>query len=142
MQHRLAGAALLMLATVAAILIANSPLAHTYHHFLETRLTLDAGVLKLDHSIHHWINDGLMSIFFFFVGLEIKRELLIGELCTVRKATLPAIAALGGMIVPALFFAAFNAGHRQQAAGGFRWPQTLRFPWGFFPSWATAFLWA
>lgn len=110
LQHRLAGAALLMLATIAAIVLANSPLSQAYHHFLHQHIEVDAGLLGLDYTIHHWINDGLMSVFFFLVGLEIKRELLIGELSTVRKATLPAIAALGGMLIPAAFYAIFNAG--------------------------------
>jgi NhaA family Na+:H+ antiporter len=110
LQHRLAGAALLMLATVAAIVIANSPLAHAYHHFLHSHIEVDAGLLGLDYTIHHWINDGLMSVFFFLVGLEIKRELLVGELSSVRKATLPAIAAVGGMVVPAAFYAVLNVG--------------------------------
>jgi NhaA family Na+:H+ antiporter len=110
LQHRLAGAALLMLATAAAIVIANSPLEHAYHQFLDMHLELDAGLLDLDYTVHHWINDGLMSIFFFLVGLEIKRELLIGQLSSVRRATLPAIAALGGMVVPALVYSALNFG--------------------------------
>jgi NhaA family Na+:H+ antiporter len=99
-----------MLATVAAIVIANSPLAEAYHHILHSHIEVGGQVLELDYSIHHWINDGLMSVFFFLVGLEIKRELMVGELSSVRKATLPAIAALGGMVVPALFFYALNKG--------------------------------
>ena len=120
LRHRLAGAALLMLATAAAVIIANSPLAHTYHHILDIHLKLDLGVLVLDYSVHHWINDGLMSVFFFLVGLEIKRELMVGELSTLRKATLPAIAALGGMLVPAGVYALFNSG--TPTAGGWGIP--------------------
>ncbi|MCH2110018.1 MAG: Na+/H+ antiporter NhaA [Polyangiaceae bacterium] len=108
LKHRLAGAALLMLATGIAVALANSPWKHAYHEILETHVTLNAFLFNLDYTLHHWINDGLMSIFFFVVGLEIKRELLVGELSTLRKATLPAIAALGGMIVPALLFYALN----------------------------------
>lgn len=120
LKHRLAGAALLMLATAAAVILANSPLSDEYHHFLHQHIEVDAGLLGLDYTIHHWINDGLMSVFFFLVGLEIKRELLVGELSSVRKATLPAIAALGGMIVPASFYALFNAG--TPTAGGWGIP--------------------
>lgn len=120
LEHRLAGAALLMLATLAAIVIANSPLSHGYHSFLHAHIQIGAGEYALDYSIHHWINDGLMSIFFFLVGLEIKRELLVGELSSVRKATLPAIAALGGMVVPALFYFALNRG--TPTAGGWGIP--------------------
>lgn len=120
LRHRLAGAALLMLATLAAIIIANSPLAHAYHHFLHSRIEVDAGLLGLDYTIHHWINDGLMSVFFFLVGLEIKRELMVGELSSARKATLPAIAALGGMVIPAGFYALLNQG--TETAGGWGIP--------------------
>lgn len=109
-----------MVATLAAILIANSPLEHAYHEILHTHIDLDAGALGLDYTVHHWINDGLMSVFFFLVGLEIKRELMVGELSSVRKATLPAIAALGGMVIPALFFYAFNQG--TPTAGGWGIP--------------------
>lgn len=120
LQHRLAGAALLLVATLAAIVLANSPLEDAYHHFLHQHIEVDAGLLGLDYTIHHWINDGLMSVFFFLVGLEIKRELLIGELSSVRKATLPAIAAVGGMVVPAAFYAFFNMG--TETAGGWGIP--------------------
>ncbi len=118
--HRLAGAALLMLATLVAVILANSPAAHFYHDILHTHLELDAAVVDLDYTLHHWINDGLMSVFFFSVGLEIKRELLVGELSSVRKATLPAIAAIGGMVVPAAIYYVFNPGG--ETAGGWGIP--------------------
>lgn len=106
--HKLAGAALLMLATVAALIWANSPWAHYYHDLLDLKLGVAAGGHGINKTVHHWINDGLMGIFFFLVGLEIKRELLAGELSTFRKAALPAIAALGGMVLPALVFVVVN----------------------------------
>lgn len=109
-QHKLAGAALLMLATAAALIWANSPWEHSYHALLHTKVGIGWGDAVLSKELHHWINDGLMGVFFFNVGLEIKRELLVGELSTVRKATLPAIAALGGIVVPALVYTAFNLG--------------------------------
>jgi NhaA family Na+:H+ antiporter len=130
LKHRLAGAALLMVATIAAILIANSPLSHAYHHFLHQRIEVDAGLLGLDYTIHHWINDGLMSVFFFLVGLEIKRELLVGELSSVRKATLPAIAAVGGMVVPAAFYALFNAGTPTEGGWGIPMATDIAFALG------------
>ncbi len=130
LQHRLAGAALLMMATIAAIIIANSPLAHAYHHFLETHIDIDAGLLGLDYTIHHWINDGLMSVFFFLVGLEIKRELMVGELSTLRKATLPAIAALGGMLVPAGIYALLNSGEPSQDGWGIPMATDIAFALG------------
>lgn len=106
--HKLSGAVLLLAATVAAVAWANSPWAGFYHHWLHTKLALSVGPFGLNKSISHWINDGLMGIFFFVVGLEIKRELLAGELASPRKAALPVIAAVGGMIVPALVYVAFN----------------------------------
>ena len=90
------------------MVIANSPLSHWYHHFFEQEMSLKVGSFELSKSIHHWINDGLMAIFFFFVGLEIKREVLVGELSSVNKAMLPIIAAIGGMIVPVALFFVFN----------------------------------
>lgn len=110
LRHRLAGAALLMLATAIAVFIANSPWKEQYHHFLHSHVEFAAGLVDLNYSLHHWINDGLMSIFFFVVGLEIKRELMVGELSSIRKATLPAVAAFGGMILPAVFYALVNHG--------------------------------
>ncbi|MCC6487954.1 MAG: Na+/H+ antiporter NhaA [Candidatus Hydrogenedentes bacterium] len=103
-------AGLLLLSALAALIIANSPAAEWYTHLWHTHLAFSVGDWRLDQSLHHWINDGLMAIFFFMVGLEIKRELLVGELASVRKALLPAMAAVGGMLVPALIFYAFNAG--------------------------------
>ena len=108
--HKLSGAVLLLAATVTAVVWANSPWAGFYHHWLHTKLALSVGPFDLDTSISHWINDGLMGLFFFVVGLEIKRELLAGELAGPRKAALPVLAAVGGMVVPALVYFAFNGG--------------------------------
>lgn len=100
----------LLIAAVVALVIANSPFAHVYFEGLETHVPLGIPPLVLDKSLLHWINDGLMVIFFFLVGLEIKREVLAGALSNRKSASLPAIAALGGMLVPALIYAAFNWG--------------------------------
>ena len=106
-----AGGLLLIAATVAALVWANSPWHESYEDFLHFHITIQFGdLLTLDESIEHWVNDALMAIFFFVVGLEIKRELVTGELRDPRAAALPAIAAVGGMVVPALIFVAFNAG--------------------------------
>jgi NhaA family Na+:H+ antiporter len=106
-----AGGILLLAATIVALVWANSPWSDSYHEILETHIRLEVGdLLDLDESVLHWINDGLMAIFFFVVGLEIKRELVVGELRDPRAAALPAIAALGGMIVPACIYVLFNAG--------------------------------
>ena len=89
------GGILLLLATFVALVWANSPWGHIYFEFWETHLTIELGALSLSESLLHWVNDGLMVIFFFVVGLEIKREILIGELASFRRAALPMIAALG-----------------------------------------------
>lgn len=104
------GGILLIIATIIALVWANSPFADSYHHLWHTYLSINLGNLSLNYSLHHWINDGLMVIFFFVVGLEIKRELLVGELSSIKKASLPIAAALGGMIFPALIYVAFNFG--------------------------------
>jgi len=101
---------MLMLATILALVVANSPLYEMYHHLLEMHIQLGIGDLTIDKSLHHWINDGLMAIFFLLVGLEIKRELKYGELSTVQSALLPAVAAVGGAALPALIYWGFNAG--------------------------------
>ena len=102
------GGIVLLAATLAALGWANSPWSNDYHHILETHLTLDVALFSVDLSIEEWINDGLMAIFFFVVGLEIKRELMFGQLSSVRSAALPTVAAAGGMVVPALIYLVFN----------------------------------
>ncbi|MBI5660629.1 MAG: Na+/H+ antiporter NhaA [Ignavibacterium album] len=110
------GGIVLIICTIIALIWANSPFADSYHHLWHTYITFDFGGYILKHSLHHWINDGLMVIFFFVVGLEIKRELLVGELSSAKKAALPVAGALGGMILPALIYFYFNAG-KEGAAG-------------------------
>jgi len=106
-----AGGVLLIAATVAAMVWANSPWSGGYHSLFESDINLQFGsILTLDLSVEAWINDALMALFFFVVGLEIKRELVSGELKDPRAAALPAIAAVGGMVVPALIYVAFNLG--------------------------------
>ncbi|MGZ8379303.1 MAG: Na+/H+ antiporter NhaA [Gemmatirosa sp.] len=100
----------LLAATAVALVWANSPWADTYHHLWEAPVTIGAPGFGLTLSLHHWVNDGLMAVFFFLVGLEIKREVLVGELASRRTAALPVAAALGGMVVPALLYTALNAG--------------------------------
>jgi len=97
-------------ATVIAFLWANSPFAASYHAFWETELILTLGDYSIHKTLHGWISEGLMTIFFFIVGIEIKREILVGELASAKKAVLPAGAALGGMVFPALVYVAFNYG--------------------------------
>jgi Na+:H+ antiporter, NhaA family len=109
-HHEAAGGLALMAAALAALILCNSPLAWLYDWLLQTPVGVRAGSLALDKPLLHWINDGLMAVFFFLVGLEIKRELLRGELSTIRQAVLPAVAATGGMAVPAAIYVAINAG--------------------------------
>jgi Na+:H+ antiporter, NhaA family len=105
-----AGGVVLVAAAIVALLWANSPWDASYHDVWTTDLAVALGDWELDLDLRDWINDGLMALFFFVVGLEIKRELVEGELRDPRRAALPVWAALGGMIVPALIYAAFNAG--------------------------------
>jgi len=101
---------ILLAATGAALVWANSPWSDSYHRFWETRLALDVALFQVSKPLEAWVNDGLMAIFFFVVGLEIKRELLYGELSSPGKAALPVIAAVGGMVMPAAIYLAINAG--------------------------------
>ncbi|MGQ1787802.1 MULTISPECIES: Na+/H+ antiporter NhaA [unclassified Saccharicrinis] len=101
------GSALLMIATFAAVVWANVD-HEIYEHTWHDVLTIDVNKFHLKMSWHHWINDGLMAIFFFVVGLEIKREFLAGELSSFKQASLPIFAAVGGMVVPIIFFFAFG----------------------------------
>jgi Na+:H+ antiporter, NhaA family len=99
-----AGGSVLLLFGIAALVLANSPLAETYERLWQIRLTFGIGEHSLSLTLHQWINDGMMAAFFLLVGLEIKRELLVGELASVRKAALPIACAIGGMIVPAAVY--------------------------------------
>jgi NhaA family Na+:H+ antiporter len=100
----------LLLAAVVAMVWANSPWAGSYDALWETEVTLRAGSFELSEDLRHWVNDALMVLFFFVVGLEIKYEIVSGELRDPKAASVPIIAALGGMAVPALIYTAFNAG--------------------------------
>ncbi|KRE95806.1 hypothetical protein ASG76_07230 [Nocardioides sp. Soil774] len=112
-----AGSLLLMLAAVVALVWANSPWASSYDALWHTHLVLDVGPLHLDESLQHWVNDALMVIFFFVVGLEIKYELVNGDLRDPRTAALPIVAAVGGMAVPALLYVALNPPGSEGNAG-------------------------
>ena len=105
-----AGGIVLLACTIVAFAWANSPIRESYFALWHTPVTLEFGHWVLEESLLDWINDGLMALFFFVVGLEIKREILAGELASPRKAALPIAAAIGGMLVPATIYAALNAG--------------------------------
>ena len=104
----LLGGVALGLATLAALVVANSPLGPRYFALLDTTAEIRIGSIGLAKDLDHWINDGLMAIFFLLVGLEIKREMMEGPLASARQAALPAIAAVSGFLVPAAIYAAAN----------------------------------
>lgn len=106
-----------MAAAALALIVANSPLAGSYFGALGAHFGFTVGPVHLDESVLHWINDGLMAVFFLLVGLEIKREVLDGQLSRPSRVILPGIAALGGVIVPALIYLAFNAGNADSRSG-------------------------
>ncbi|MBF0400173.1 MAG: Na+/H+ antiporter NhaA [Magnetococcales bacterium] len=112
-----AGGIVLVAAALLALLLVNSPLDHYYNAFLSTPVVIQVGALIVAKPLLLWINDGLMAIFFLLVGLEIKREVLEGQLSNLSQVALPALGALGGMLVPALIYVAFNHGNPQAING-------------------------
>jgi NhaA family Na+:H+ antiporter len=108
---------ILLIAAILALFISNSALSSLYFETLEKYLFIGINEFGLKLSVHHWINDALMAIFFFFVTLEIKREFLQGELSNIKQAMLPIIAAVGGMVVPALFYVVINYGNAETMNG-------------------------
>jgi NhaA family Na+:H+ antiporter len=108
----------LLVSVLVAIFWANSGYLDSYEHFWEVNFSIGFENYTLSHPLHTWINDGLMAVFFFVIGLELKREFMEGELSTVKKAALPMTAALGGMLVPALIYFAFNKGSQADHGWG------------------------
>lgn len=104
------GGVFLVLATIIALILANSPAAELVADFWHAHAVVQIGPVTVDETLHHWINDALMSVFFLVAGLEIKRELVAGELRDPKRAALPAVAAIGGMVVPALIYTLINVG--------------------------------
>ncbi|MBH0200449.1 MAG: Na+/H+ antiporter NhaA [Nitrospira sp.] len=125
-----AGGILLMAATFAAMAWANSPWAQFYQEFWKTPVSVAFGSHTLTETLLGWINDGLMAMFFFVIGLEIKREVLVGELASWRQATLPLAAALGGSVLPALIFAMFNVGTEGEKGWGIPMATDIAFSLG------------
>jgi NhaA family Na+:H+ antiporter len=124
------GGILLIGAAAVALLWANSPWTGSYFHLWHTGLTFELAGARLSKPLHFWINDGLMALFFLLVGLEIKREILVGELASRRKAALPIAAALGGMIVPAALYVVFNRGGPGAAGWGIPMATDIAFALG------------
>ncbi len=117
--------------TIVALVVMNSPWAQTYAHVWEIKIGFTAGTFTLYKSLLHWINDGLMTIFFFVIGLEIKHELVEGELRETRKAILPTAAALGGMIVPAATYLLLLGNQEGQSGWGIPMATDIAFVVGF-----------
>jgi Na+:H+ antiporter, NhaA family len=116
-NHEATAGLILVLAAALALIVTNVGYAEFYDHFLELPVSVRIGGIGLDKTLVHWINDGLMTIFFFLVGLEIKREVLQGNLSSREQITLPAMAALGGMLAPALIYVFFNWGNAETLQG-------------------------
>ena len=125
-----AGGVLLLLSAVAAMIWANSSAAESYHHLWEQRVVVGTASWRFDMSLHHWINDGLMAMFFFVVGLELKREMVAGELSRPRDAMLPIAAALGGMLVPAAIYLIQNPSGAAHAGWGIPMATDIAFALG------------
>lgn len=120
LRSEASGGVILLICAILAVLIAISPWGESYEHALHTPIAIGLGAFSLEMGLLHWVNDGLMAIFFFLVGLEIKREFLYGELKTKSAMILPVCGALGGMLVPALFYSLLNFG--SPTAGGWGIP--------------------
>lgn len=116
-EHEAASGILLIAAAAIALVLDNSPLSWLYDKLLSTPVAVQIGALGIDKPLLLWINDGLMAVFFFLVGMEIKREIIEGRLSSIRKATLPLTAAIGGMIVPALIYIGLNLGDPEAIKG-------------------------
>jgi NhaA family Na+:H+ antiporter len=129
-QLSAAGGLLLGLCTILALVWANSPWSGAYDRLWGTYVTVGGGQLVIRETLGHWVNDGLMAIFFFVVGLEIKREVLIGELASPRRAALPIAAAIGGMAVPALFYVSLNRSGDAAAGWGIPMATDIAFALG------------
>lgn len=108
LSHSAMSGIILFFAAFISLILSNSPWAEAFHHFWEVHFSIGFSGWQLSKSLHHWINDGLMAIFFFVVGLELKRELISGELSNPRNAALPIVAAIGGMLVPAAIYLVMN----------------------------------
>jgi Na+:H+ antiporter, NhaA family len=124
------GGIVLFASVIIAIIWANTPWAESYHHLWETKFAVGIDGKRFVRPLHVWINDGLMALFFFVIGLELKREFIAGELSTVKKAALPMVAALGGMLVPALIYTIFNYGMHSSHGWGIPMATDIAFALG------------
>lgn len=130
LENKKAGGIILILCTAVSMIIANSSFGDGYIHFWHSVIGFNFGSIDLNYSVEFWINDGLMVIFFLLVGLEIERELYVGELSELKNAMLPVFAAAGGMLVPALLHFSFNAGTDTQSGIGIPMATDIAFALG------------
>ncbi len=130
-HHEKTGGIVLFLSVIIAIILANSPLQEAYHHFFENTFGFHFnGKTYLEYNLHHWINDGLMAVFFFVIGLELKKEIVSGELSQPGKAILPIAAAIGGMIVPAAIYLSLNGNPNTHSGWGIPMATDIAFALG------------
>ncbi len=129
-QSEASGGIVLVVMALIALIWANSGVRHGYESLWDHHVSLGFGCARIDESLHAWVNDALMAVFFFIVGVEIKRELVVGELRDRQAAMLPAVAAIGGMVVPAVIFAALNAGQRGSGGWGIPMATDIAFALG------------
>jgi len=129
-QQEASSGILLMIATILSLVWANSPWAESYFALWHINVTFSFGSFGISKDLLHWINDGLMAVFFFVVGLEIKREVMVGELASLRKAILPIVAAVGGMLIPASFYFLLNPSGPAQAGWGIPMATDIAFALG------------
>ena len=129
-RHEAASGVILLFFAIVALILANTPISNYYYDFLNTKLPAGPASLHLDLSVLYWVNDGLMAIFFFVIGLEIKREFLFGELKSLSATILPISAAVGGMIVPAILYALVNIGQDSISGWGIPMATDIAFSLG------------
>lgn len=129
-KHETTSGLMLMATALLALVWANSLFAVHYEHLLHAPIGVSIGGWALEKSLHHWINDGLMTLFFFVVGLELKREILVGELADLKQAMLPIIAAIGGMVVPAVAYVAINGSGDEMRGWGIPMATDIAFALG------------
>ena len=118
-SEKIAGV-LLVICTIISLIISNTAFGEKYLEFWDSYINLSFSRLELSYSFEHWVNDGLMAIFFLLVGLEIERELYVGELANIRNALLPIVAAAGGVLFPALIHLLLNSGTSTQSGFGIK----------------------
>lgn len=130
LHSQVASSGVLVVFALLALILANSPVANDYYALAKTQIGFAFGEYRYSHTLAHWIKDGLMAVFFFVVGLEIKREIVVGELSSFRRAVLPVSAAVGGAVVPALIYAYFNANGPGEAGWGIPMATDIAFALG------------